>query len=409
VRKIVFLSFVPLFLHAYTLQELVELSHNNRLIDSSKHTVESAQSSYESIKSSYLPTLDIDASYAHASKESPAVSRDTIRGAASFKYTLYDGGKRGDLYSQRALKIDSSKSSLESAKNELSLDITKDYFNYLSLLSDKEATEAQINQLEAELDRLKNFYEVGSATKDELDKIDSRVKNAILSKHEIELELIKITHSLEYLTLKNDISIDSGSTIKEFSGEVKPRADIVSMKKDVESLMYEASASKSTNYPTIFFDDTISKTKYYFNDKSKESGFLIKNQNIASLNLSWNILDFGATTSEYESKYSAYLSQKSILEHEEHKASVDLKLAQESYSIALKKIDAASATLEASKETYELIKVKFENGAVDNVAYLEALSEVYDATKAYHRALNDAEIKKAEVIYFSGKDIKEFL
>uniref|UniRef100_UPI003393AA97 hypothetical protein n=1 Tax=Acinetobacter baumannii TaxID=470 RepID=UPI003393AA97 len=112
------------------------------------------------------------------------------------------------------------------------------------------------NQLEAELDRLKNFYEVGSATKDELDKIDSRVKNAILSKHEIELELIKITHSLEYLTLKNDISIDSGSTIKEFSGEVKPRADIVSMKKDVESLMYEASASKSTNYPTIFFDDT---------------------------------------------------------------------------------------------------------------------------------------------------------
>ncbi len=408
-RKLIFLSCVPYMLYSYSLPELVELSHTNRLVESSKKTIESKQSSYDSIKSSYLPTLDLGVSYAHASKESPAVSRDTLGGEATLRYIIYDGGKRGDLYNQKALEVDSSKESLQALKNDLSLDITKKYFEYLSLTSDKEATEAQINQLEAELERLKNFYEAGSATKDELDKIDSRVKNAILSKHEIDLELIKITHALEYLVLRDDIRIDAGSSIKDGDYALETRPDIASMKKSVESLMYEASASKSANYPTLFLEDNLSKTKYYFNDKNKESSFLLTNQNIASLNLSWNILDFGATTSEYESKYAAYLSQKNILEHEEHKASVDYRLAKESLVIALQKIDAAKATLEASKETYELVKVKFENGVLDNVAYLEALSEVYDATKAYYRAQNDAQIKRAEVVYFSGKDIKEFL
>lgn len=409
-RKIALLCSMPLFLYSYNLKELVELSHQNRLVESSKYNIQSQQKSYESTKDSYLPRVDLVASYLNATKESQTTAQNTLRGSASLKYTIYDGGKRGDLYSLKSLKVDSSKNSLEALKNDLSLQIARLYFEYESLKSDKDATGAQIKQLEAELERLKNFYEVGSATKDELDKIDSRVKNAILNLHEIELNILKIEHAFEYYVLKDSVSIDDGSTIKYVSDEhFEQRVDITSMEQDIESIKYDALSKKSLNYPTLFFDDTLAHNKYYFDDKTKESNFLIKTQNIASLNLSWNILDFGATTNDYEAKYAEYMSKKANLEHEKHKASVDYKLAKKSLDIAMQKIEASQATLEAAKETYELVKLKFENGVLDNVAYLESLSEVYDATKAYHRALNDAELKKVELIYFSGKNIKEYL
>ena len=53
--------------------------------------------------------------------------------------------------------------------------------------------------------------------------------------------------------------------------------------------------------------------------------------------------------------------------------------------------------------------MRYENRTIDNVAYLQSLSEKFDAQRDYERALLDVEMKKAELIYYSGKDIKEFL
>ncbi|MDQ1244038.1 MAG: hypothetical protein QG565_378, partial [Campylobacterota bacterium] len=77
--------------------------------------------------------------------------------------------------------------------------------------------------------------------------------------------------------------------------------------------------------------------------------------------------------------------------------------------IAKLKTESTKATLDAAASTYELIKFKYQNGTIDNVAYLLSLSEKYDANRDYDRALNDLEIKKAELIYQSGKDVREFL
>jgi outer membrane protein TolC len=136
---------------------------------------------------------------------------------------------------------------------------------------------------------------------------------------------------------------------------------------------------------------------------------LVETQNIAALNLSWSLFDFGAISKSYESKFEEYLSKRSTLEQEKHKADVDLRLAKKSLDIAKLKSAASKAALDAASETYSLVKVRYENRTVDNVAYLQALSEKFDAQRDYERSLLDIEIKKAELIYYSGKDIKEFL
>ncbi|MDY0121700.1 MAG: TolC family protein, partial [Sulfurimonas sp.] len=150
-------------------------------------------------------------------------------------------------------------------------------------------------------------------------------------------------------------------------------------------------------------------SEYYFDDQALDRGFLVQTQNIATLNLSWNIFDFGATNKSYEAKYEEYLSKKTSLEYQKAVADVDYRLAQKFLEIASIKIDATKATLEAASSTYDLIKLRYQNGMIDNVAYLQALSEKYEAARGYKRALYDYEVKKAEVIYYSGKNIKEFL
>jgi outer membrane protein TolC len=379
------------------------------VVEAASFAVHAKEKVYESTKSGYLPTVNIGGAYLHTMKETMSSAKNTLRANASLQYILYDGGKRGALYDQLLFSVDAQKENLEAVKNTISLDVTRLYFEYLSLGADKDATNQVIKQLKAELTRLEMFYKTGSVTRDEVDKIDSRLKSAEVVLHEIELDIQKVLHTLEYYTTQEITTIESGSSIQlnEIqTSEMRP--DIKVLELEAKALMYEAKTKKSNNLPTLYFDNTYSYSKYYFDDKSNESNFLVNNQNVASLNVTWNIFDFGATTKAYEAKQYEYLARQASLEHEKNKADVDYRLSQKALQIAKLKIEATKATLDATSATYELIKLKYQNGTIDNVAYLEALSEKFSAQRGYERAKNDLEVKKAEVLFYSGHTIKEF-
>lgn len=401
---------LPLVLYGYTLQELVAIAHQNQLVASATHTVASKEKSYESAKSSYLPTITLGVNYQNAYEESPAMAQNTLKTQANLRYNLYDGGQSTEIFKQLDASLGASQESLHAMKNEIALDVTRLYFEYLSLLADKDATTQEMKQLQAELERLELFFKSGSATQDEVDKIVSRLKNATVLFHETELSIQKVLHTLEYYTTQEILDVQEGAVVTlpaDVSNEIRP--DIKALEFDMSAAMYDAKSTQSLNYPTLYFDDTLSHSEFYFSDKNKESDFLIATQNIASLNISWNILDFGATTQAYEAKQQAYLSKRALVEYERHRADVDFRLAKKSLSIALLKIEASEATLKAATSTYDLIRLKYQNGTIDNIAYLQALSEKFSAQRGLERAKNDLQVKKAELLYYSGTSIKEFL
>ncbi len=398
----------PIFLCASSLQELIDVSQNNRVVASASHVVASKEKAYESSKSGYLPTLDLLGTYQNAYEETSSLAQNSLKAQASLKYIIYDGGKKESVYGQLESTVASSKKSVEAIKNSISLDVSRLYFEYLSLEADKTATLQEIEQLKAELKRVQFFYEAGTVTKDEVAKIDSRTKSALVALQEIELESQKILHTLEYYTTQKVSSVQKGSLVHLPQEETTLlRAEIQALEDEASSVLFSANVLKSQDNPTLYFEDILSYTDYYFDQKPASS--LVDTQNIATLNVAWNIFDFGSRTQAYESKFQEYLSKKSLIEHEKHKADVDYRLAKKSLEIATAKVEASQATLEAASSTYELIKFKYQNGTIDTVAYLLALSEKYDAKRGYERAINDLEIKKAELIYYSGKDIKEFL
>lgn len=406
-KKSILVIFLPIFLLGHNLNELVDLSLKNQLIDSYKYDTDSIKDEYESVKSGYYPKVDLGATYSYTDEETASVPKDGTKSSASVNFILYDGNKRSTTFSKYRSNIKSSQESLTSSKNQIALDVTSYYFNYLALLAKKEAKLKEIDQLNAQKSRLSKFLEVGSATKDEVEKITSRVESENVNLHSIELDLQTILFNLEYIT-GTKVVISQGSNIKELANKIEEsnRADIKALEYNVKAQLDNAKIEKSAYLPTVTLDNTYTNYDYNYDNKAYES---IDDQNIFSVNMKWNIFAFGETKNRYESQYKKYLSLKSRYEYEKNRANTDLQLAQRAYEIAKLKVKSAQLSLKAAASAYEVIKSKYENGLIENVAYLESLSEKYDAISLLEFAKYDLEIKRANIIYHSGENIKDYI
>ncbi|MCT7511077.1 MULTISPECIES: TolC family protein [Aliarcobacter] len=408
-KKIYFTFLVPIFLYSQNLEELVNLTIENRLVESSKQNLDALKDEYKSVQRGYLPKLDAGASYSINEHEYPNNPKKRANAYGSLNYLLYDGGKKYDIYDGYETNIKSGEKSLDALKNNLSLTVIQYYFDYLSLEAKKDAKQKEIEQLTAQEDRIGRFYNAGTTTEDELQKIVSRLQNAIVELQEIELNIITITHNLEYIT-GTQVSITDGSKLEDINNLIQksPRFDIQALDFETQSKQSVAQAQKSGYYPTITLDNTFN---YYDNnyDRKINDTDINNHQNVASANMKWNLFSFGQTKYQYESKQKEYLASRSNFEYEKNKADVDLQLALKSYNIAKAKIKSTEATLKAAQSAYEIIKSKFENGLIDNVAFLQSLTEKYDAISQHKKAINDLEVKKATIIYHSGEKLQEYI
>ena len=235
-----------------------------------------------------------------------------------------------------------------------------------------------------------------------------QLENANVTLKEIELQITTILHNLEYIT-GNQVSITEGSKIQilEDDKDKKLRFDIQALEYDIKTKQSNANAQKSDYLPKVTLDNTLSYYDRDYSNKGWDNG--PDHQNIASANMKWNIFSFGETKHKVESKQKEYLATKSRYEYEKNKANVDLQLALKAYDISLAKIKSSEANIKAAQSAYEIIKSKFENGLIDNVAFLQSLTEKYDAISQHKTALNDLEIKKANIIYHSGEKIQEYI
>ena len=406
-KKLYLFFLTPLFLYSQNLEELVNLSIQNKLVDSSLKSIDAIKDEYRSVKSSYLPSLDVGAGHSITDNETASLAKNSSKAYASLNYVLYDGGKKSDIYDSYESTIKSADESVLALKNEIALNVINYYYDYLSNISKKEAKIKEIEQLDSQLQRLSRFLDAGTTTEDEVQKIISRLENAKVVLQEIELNMQTIVHNLEYIT-GQEVNIQSGSSISEFNSDNEKdlRFDLKSIEFDLQTKLANSRSEKSAYLPTITLDNTYT---YYDNNYEGNYSNDFEHQNILSANLKWNLFSFGKTKYKYESKYKEYLSEKSKFEYEKNKADTDLKLALKAYDISKLKIKSAEANVKAADATFDVIKSKYENGLIDNVAFLESLSEKSDALSQLKTSQNELEIKKANIIYHSGKKLQEYI
>ena len=405
-KKLSLLCLFPLFAFSGNLQQLLTLAEQNKHVESSRYELEAAKEKEYATKSGYMPSLSFGANQTYNQEESKLSPEKSRTGAATLSFTIYDGGKREALFSQQEALVKAATFSLASVQNNVSLNVIYYYFNYISTLASKESTLQKMEQLEAERYRLEKYLSVGSATADELQKIISSIEQTKVDLLTLDNTLNNISNTLEYLTGK-EVSVEAGSSVRlqetQSSDDAK-RFDIQALEESVQSAKAEAEAAKAPHLPTIKIEDTYSRFKYDYANPLWNSD--ADHQNTVQLSMQWKIFDFGSTSASVQAAQKNYLAKSSDLAYEKQKAKASYKSAQNSYKTALAKIDAAKARLSASEMTYELVKKKFQQGIVNNVTYLDALTDKFNARSQLQTALNEVEYQKAVLLYEMGKEIK---
>jgi outer membrane protein TolC len=399
---------IPVFIYAQSLKFILDFATtNNKMVVSKNLTYMANEKSVESAQSDYYPTFDVGAYYDNLDSERTySYPGDTYSGYVTVGMDLYDGGKKSSTIQQNKELSTASKYSSESYKKSLQLDITKDYFNIksnqatLSALMDKEI------QLTAELDRVKKFFDVGSATIDEIDRLKAEYSDNLYQIDQIKYQI---------LSLKELLSIKVGQNIDEIGNSFidapksisKEKSDsILALEASAKSLKHTANIISSSYMPKLSVEDTFSLYAYgdydSTHDKNKDS------QNEFLVTLSMRIFDFGSISKQKE---SVILKQKALqneVEYATHEQDVNVKLATLKIQTTKAQIKSAKSTLESSLSAYKSISEKYAVGAVDNVAYLDALSVRTNAKAQYETALNNLQIAYATYYYYTNKNIKEY-
>lgn len=403
-KKFLFLSLFPLFAFSGNLNELLNLAEQNKQVEASRYSLEASKEKEYATKSAYLPNLTLGATQTFNQESNMFAAEKDTTGTATLAFTIYDGGKREASFEQQQALVKSATFSLASVQNNISLDVIYYYYNYLSTLANKESTLKKMEQLEAERNRLEKFLSVGAITADELQKIISSIEQTKVDLLTLDNTLNNISNTLEYLT-GEQVSVEKGSTIiykENTNNEENKRLDILALEESVQSNKSEIKMAKSPNLPTIALQNTYSKHDFDYPVATEN----LKEQNSVQLSMQWKIFDFASTSSNAQAAYLNYLSKNSELSYAKYKAKASFKNAQNSYKTSLAKIEAAKAKLQASEMTYELVKKKFQQGIVNNVSYLDALSDKFNSNSQLQTALNEVEYQKAVLLYEMGENIK---
>lgn len=400
-------TIVPILLQAQSLKELLDTAAiNNNQIASKQYVQEAKLKEVEASKSSYFPTIDVGSSYQNLSQKTPGLAGDTYNAHLKLGIDLYDGGVKSNTIKKNKALLEASKLDTLAYTKSLELAITQDFYNIQSTQASLEALKEKNIQLEAELRRIEQFYKVGSATKDEIDKLQAELSNNLYHIETTKYQLLSLKKLLSIKVGANITSIDKSEILtptyenKELSDEIK------AMRSNMDSYTYAANSINAAYMPKIRLENTFNLYEYGRSDASHLEG--LDNQNRLLLTFSLRLYDNGSVEKQKES----ILLQKKSLQENINQATklqdANTQLAVSKINTSKAQINSAKRSLDSASSAYETILEKYKVGAVDNIAYLDALSSKTNAKAQYKKALNDLQVAYATYYYYTNKNIKDY-
>lgn len=407
-KKLAILCVIPALVCASSLKDLLETAlEKNDVVISNKLLQSSKEKSLESAKNSYFPTIDVGSVYQSLNTKSPNTPGDIYSGFVKIGVDLYDGGYKSSLVEKSRADLESSKFETSAYNKSLEMSIIEDFYSIKNVQSVLKALKEKNVQLEAELKRIEQFFSVGSATKDEIDKLKAELSSNI---YVIETTKYQLESLKKILSIKvgKEIKTVDDSTIEVpvFFG-VDLSDEIKALQASVNSYKYTAKSIDANYNPKFRLENTYSAYDYGRSDLTHPEG--LDHQNKLMLTFSMRLYDNSSIKNQKES----VLLQKRALESKINQAkdlqNTNIKLAVLKIDTKKAQIKSAKNTLESASSAYDTILQKYKVGVVDNIAYLDALSAKTNAMAQYEQAQNDLQVAYAAYYYYANKNIKEYI
>ena len=405
-KRLLLIIILGTALNATTLKELLTSTlKNNKNLKSIKSLDLSKQKTYQSVSNTFNPMLNIGANYLQLDGDirNAQVGKTSI-GFAKFTMNLYDGGKGIALKKQKEYEYKSVKLESSTTIKETLLSVVTLFFQTKTIQENIEVLKEKSKALKAQYERVQTKYNIQMTTIDEVLKLQSEYETNQYTIEELKYQKEQLMQNLYLLC---------GITIDTLDNSILPDVKDLTLTKSesIKSLEFAIKAQNeniniisSGKKPQIKLEDSYNIYKYNsYNEKLLTD--LPNNQNQLMFTLSFNLFD---TTTKQKRKASK-LAKKALqekLEFLKQQERMKFDLAKKKLDPQELKIKSLKSAVNMGNSVYSMIKTKYQNGIVDNITYLDALSKKIYNIALYKQALNDYEIAKANYYFASGVDYK---
>jgi len=406
--KGVLLGMSVIALNAITLKELINKTlENNQNLKANKYMQQAKKKSFESVKNIYNPNLIIGANYNRLDLDVRDVQvGQTVTGYAKFSVNLYDGGKNKAVKKQKLYEYKAQKFQNKQDIRQTLLNIVTLYFNLKTINENIKVYEDKSKALKAEYTRMKTKYDLKMVTIDEVLKLQSEYESNNYVIQELKYQREELLKNLELLSGVKINSLDTDK-LPNVTFMYHKSDNIKALEETLKANEENVKISKSVKKPQIRLEDTLSFYKYSdYNEKLLSD--LPDKQNQFVLSITYNLFDT-SSKGKTESSKLLKLSTANKLAFLKAQDKIDYLLAKKKLETQKLKLKSLKSAVKMANSVYEIVKNKYENGVVDNITYLDALSKKTYNEALYKQALNDLEIAKANLYFKSGVEYKNVI
>ena len=398
-KNILIFFLISTSLYAVSLKELLNsIEVTNENYQAQQALQQMAKKQYESASKDNFPTLNLIGAYENNSKVLEHEPEDILYGELKASYTLYDGGRITNNKLAKKSLHESQKFNTQYLKQEIMLDVIREYFSFQNSKSAIEVLNYKINELDEQIKKSEILVKNDLATKDKLQALIASKKESLYDIETLKIDLENAILQLSLLTGLDILPQDDDKLLEPIYKE-EQRYDIEAKKLEAQSLKYN---EKMHNYlPTISINNSLKKQEYLHYDAIYND----KLNNQLSLQINFPIFDFGKISKDKEASQLETLALNKEIEYKEKSIQIERKLALKSLESSKIKLDSAIAALEATNTTYDFSKKRFDANLISYTEYLTELTKKQDANYRVILAQNDIELKKANLAFALGIDL----
>jgi len=407
--KIVLLSSLVLSSEATTLKEILHATlQNNENLKALEIQNSSLKKSYESVKNIYNPNINLGVNYLKLDADvSDKQIGSTVDAFAKVTVSLYDGGKSSALKKQKEFEFNSAKVASDTTKKSTLLQVITLFFQTKTVEENINVFYEKSVALKAQYERVKTKYDIKMTTIDEVLKLKSEYESTQYLLEELKYQKEELLQNLSLIT---NISINSleGSSLPEYKDiDYIESPTIKSMKLSLQAQKEAVRVVSSINYPQLKIEDSFNIYDYSdYNDKILND--LPEQQNQLMVTLSYNLFNT-SSSHKVEALRLSQLASDEKLSYIKRQEKMKFELSIKKLTTMEHKIESLKSAVEMGDTVYDMVKIKYQNGIVDNITYLDALSKKAYNNALYQQALNDYEIAKANYYFTSGVDYKKVI
>ncbi len=410
-KTLLFLAAFPALVSGGTLslKTLITHAEHNDLARAKTMNIRSKQREIDAAERAYAPTVDIGLSQTISSpvtRQSPgAVGAAFVRASMN----LFDGGRKAKTIEAKRYEHQAALFEKQAFARSTALGVVRQYFTLKKLRANLSALHQRAHELQAQLDRIRKLKAAGMATASMVDKFKAayednayRIENTRLG-IESSAENLKLLSGLTARHLARNYFVEPRHVaFRVFAGTRAMRAQAAAIGKNAEAIATAYSPQVNASY-------TYNRTAFGDLAPGVPPASLPDHSHKFQLNVGMRVYDGGTIGRKSEAVQYQKLALRAKIRHAIKEQKMNYRLARKRLHTVRAQIHSARTALAAAKSSYRSVKKSFEAGVVDNVTYLDALSQKTMAQARYQATRYDYEIAKAVYYFYAGKNLKRYV